>query len=95
MSAEVHIAGLVVWVRPEQLESARQAIAELPGADIPATDPGGKLVVVLEAGDTAGIADTTHRIHGIAGVLAANIVYHQCEDAHLIGENITHDHHST
>ena len=54
-------------------------IAAIPGAEVHATSPIGKLVVTIEAGTADEIVDKVSRIQRIDGVLSAALVY-QCTD---------------
>ena len=76
---ETHIASLVIHAHPERAERVRQQIAQLPGAEIAATSPSGKLVVTLETASEKDIASHLGHIQSIKGVLAATLVYHQIE----------------
>lgn len=79
MIGELHIASLVVRCRPERLAQLRPAIAALPGAEIPAEDAGGRLVVTLEATSERAIRDQLDAISALAGVLSATLVAHHAE----------------
>ena len=57
------------------------AIAELPGAEVHASDGVGKLVVTLETVSGAEISERIDAIRALEGVFAASLVYHQVEDA--------------
>ena len=86
----VHIAGLAVLTRSERFAEVRAELAALPGAEVPAADPGGKLVVVLETADEAAILSAIQQIQAISGVLAVNLVYHHCEDAAALAQEVDH-----
>ena len=78
---EYHISSLVVHGRREALESIRQAVEALPGAEVHGLGPTGKMVVTLE---TSGEQDITQRMNEIIyidGVMSVALVYHQVEDA--------------
>ena len=77
----IHVAGLVVMTRPEQLERVRAALSRLPGAEVHAADRRGKLVVTLDAPSDGAIADLMHRIPDVPGVLACTLAHHHSEDA--------------
>jgi nitrate reductase NapD len=79
MSAELHIAGIVVHARPENIAAIRAAITAMAGAEIHG-EQGGKLVVTVEAARAADLADTVTAIGRLAGVLSASPVYHHAED---------------
>ena len=79
MSAELHIAGVVVHARPERAADIRTAIAAMAGAEIHA-EQNSKLVVTVETADAAALADTVTAIGRLDGVLSAAPVYHHAED---------------
>ncbi|HSK39361.1 MAG TPA: chaperone NapD, partial [Arenibaculum sp.] len=47
MPAELHIASLLVHVRPERVDAVRERIAALPGAEVHA-EQSGRMIVTLE-----------------------------------------------
>lgn len=81
MIEELHIASLVVRCRPERIPALEHAIAALPGAEIAATDPAGKLVVTLESTTERVVADRLEEIGALPGVLSATLVFHHAEPA--------------
>jgi periplasmic nitrate reductase NapD len=91
----VHIAGLAVLTRSEQFADVKAELATLPGVEVPVADPAGKLVVVLEAADEAVILSAIQQIHAIDGVLTVNLVYHHCEDAAALAQEVDHAHYPT
>ncbi|MCB1808126.1 MAG: chaperone NapD [Candidatus Competibacteraceae bacterium] len=88
MSQNVHIASLVVLTQPDSWRTIHDAILALPGATVPASDPVGKLVVVLETETESDILSMTTQITAMKGVLTANLVYHQIEDAATLEEEL-------
>jgi nitrate reductase NapD len=79
MIGELHIASLVVRCRPERMTAVRNAIAALPGAEIPAEDAVGKLVVTLEGTSEHAIRRQLDTIGALPGVLSATLVAHHAE----------------
>lgn len=75
-----HIASLVVQCLPRNLESTRAAIESLDGAEVPEYDECGKLVVLLETASEGVLLDRIRDIEHTAGVISANLVYHQLEE---------------
>ncbi|SDF37240.1 MULTISPECIES: chaperone NapD [Thalassobaculum] len=76
MSAECHIASLLIQCRPTALEALAATIGAEPGVEVPITDPTGTLIAMLESPDQGTIADLAHRFTGLAGVLSCNLVFH-------------------
>lgn len=79
MSAEMHIAGVVVRATPARIDAVRRAVAAFPGAEIHAED-NGKLVVTIEAASAGELAERVTEIGRLDGVLSAAPVYHHAED---------------
>ena len=77
---ELHIASLVVHSPPRRLQRVSEAIAALPGAQVHATAPSGKLVVTLEASTADEMMSKVAGIQRTDGVLSAALVY-QCADS--------------
>ena len=79
MADEFHVASLVVRSRPERMAMLRHAIAALPGADIPAENAVGKLVVTLEGTSERALRYQLDMIGALPGVLSATLVAHYAE----------------
>ena len=79
MSAPVHVSSLVVQARPERLDEIAGVLVSR-GAEIPARDPCGKLIVVLETDDETKISDFLNEVAVMTGVLSANLVFHHIDD---------------
>jgi nitrate reductase NapD len=76
---EVHISSMVVHAMPDYLVDVRKNIEELPGTEIHAESPNGKLVVVLESQTQTYITDVIEKIACLDHVLSTALVYHQIE----------------
>lgn len=76
MSAECHIASLLIQCRPTALETLAVTIGAEPGVEVPVVHPTGTLIALLESADQGTIADLAHRFTGLAGVLSCNLVFH-------------------
>ena len=70
------IASILVQARPERIDAAARAIESLPGVQIHARDPKGKLVAVIEAADTGEIGATLNAVSLLPDVLTAALVFH-------------------
>ena len=73
---EEHVTSLLVHARPTAMDSVRDAILLLPGAEVPIADPSGKMVVTMETASQAEVAEGLTRISLLDGVLSATLVYH-------------------
>lgn len=78
-SIGIHIAGLVVHTRPENLERVRAGLERLSGVEVHAADPRGKLVVTLEAASDGMIADLLNTIPELPGVIACTLAHSHSE----------------
>ena len=77
MSDPLHIASLLVHVRPELLGAVKANLRLLEGLELHQESPLGKLVVVLEAEHESQILARIEQIAGLPGVLNAALVYHE------------------
>lgn len=91
MNAEYHIASFIVLVRPDVLPQVRELLETLPGTEVHRQDASGKLIITIEGNSTAHISRTTEAIGLLDGVLACNMVYHQCEDESSADNEATHE----
>jgi periplasmic nitrate reductase NapD len=94
VSNELHVAGVLVQLVPACVESVARTIAMLPGADVHARSPDGKLVVTLETQDPAGIMTHLNHIREIRGVLSALLVYEHSEPLDSIDEEVDYEDHA-
>lgn len=85
---EIHIASCIARVRPEALAASTATIEALTGATVSASDPTGKLVLVIEGGSTGALLDQMDRIRAIEGVLNIDMVYQHSEDEAAMKEFI-------
>ena len=77
---QCHIASLVVQCLPEKLEKTCSLIESLPATEIPVRAEGGKFVVLLEMASEADLLDRITEIETMAGVISANLAYHEIDD---------------
>ena len=80
MSEKLNISSLVVQVRPERMTEIIEAIERMPGSEIHAQSPIGKIVIVLDLEDDSALSDRIGRIQKMEGVLSASLVFHQVEE---------------
>jgi len=91
MNDELHIASLVVHVRPEALEQVEKALQAMHDMQVHGTHPDGKLVVTLEGPTAANIMDQVADIRQIEGVLNVSLVYQHTEPRQSLIKGVTHD----
>lgn len=88
MEQEIHIAGVVVYAQPAQLESIKACIAEVPYAQMHAQDERGKLVVTLETEGIKRTLDTMDAIRALPGVLDVALVYQHAEPVSALDQEV-------
>lgn len=74
----MQIASLIVEALPAELAAVQARLIELPGVEIHATDPEGRLIVTVESDDGAG-AETHDRMRTLPGVMNVSLVFNQFE----------------
>jgi nitrate reductase NapD len=73
----VHIASLLIHIRPELLDAVKTNLRQLDGLELHQESPQGKLVVVLETQHERHILDRIDQINSLPGVLNTALVYHE------------------
>lgn len=76
--SDLHIASLVVRVRPDSAQSLAERIARRSGTEVHAVEDG-KIIVVLEASTERLLADRMDELRHEPGVLLVNLVYHHMD----------------
>lgn len=82
----VHIVSLLVHATPQGCAAVRNAVAEMPDAELHETGHANKLALVLESVDSHAIADATTGLQTLTGVLTVSIVAHLVERASALEE---------
>lgn len=82
-SLDSNICGVLVRVRPDQVDATCAALNALPGVEVHRVLDRGQLAVTVE--DTPGqrATETLVRLHNVDGVLAVSLVYHRIESEPL------------
>ena len=75
-----HIASMIIQCLPDKLAATAAAIESIPNLEVPERDERGKLVVVIEAEGEASLMASISKIEATAGVISANLVYHQIDE---------------
>ncbi len=83
----MHVAGVIVKTRPDDLEPVKQTIESLDGADVHASSEEGKLVVTLLGESRRDVAETLMGLDKIDRVLNATLVYEE-SDADFFAEGV-------
>jgi nitrate reductase NapD len=74
------VSGIVVACRPEDLVETARAVNRLPWAEVHYTDPGGRLVVTIEAADIDESMSRVREVQGLPRVLGAELAEFYPED---------------
>lgn len=80
MNDPCHIASLVVRCQPDHLDNVQAALSSIENLDIHATDPSGKIVVVLSTGSAGDISDFSTTCNNFTGVLSCDLVFHAVDE---------------
>ncbi|TMJ00282.1 MAG: nitrate reductase [Alphaproteobacteria bacterium] len=81
MPPDTEIASVLVQARPDRLAQVEAAIAALPGCEVHARDPKGKLVVVIETPSAGAVGSTLNTIALLPDVFSAALVFHAIDVA--------------
>ena len=77
------IASVLLRVNPPRLHEALDALARMPGVDVHACAPDGRVVLVIEDAPALSAAETYQRLHAVEGVLSAFLAYQYCDESPL------------
>lgn len=91
MNSEYHIASFIVLTRPEVLQAVSDCLRSLPGTEVHQHDNNGKIIITIEGDTTAHISQITQAIGLLDGVLACNMVFHQCESEASPEDEVIHE----
>ena len=82
----MNISSAIVHVSHARLDEACTILTGMPGVEIHARTPEGKVIVTLEDHDTNSAADSYVALHGIPGVMAVAMVYQYSDDESVTEE---------
>ena len=77
--ADLHIASCVGFSRPEAMPGIVRAIVGTALAEVPRTDPSGRMVILIERRSSREVIDTIDAIRALEGVLAVHLAYQHSE----------------
>ncbi|MEW6330158.1 MAG: chaperone NapD [Pseudomonadota bacterium] len=75
----MHIAGVVVQSRPENLAAVQRRLQQVAGVEVHAVNPDGRFVVTIEDDHRHAVADRMYQLNALEGVLSAFVVYEESE----------------
>lgn len=86
--ADLHIASLVLHIKPEFQEAVADFIASQTFCTsyTDANEHKTSMVVVLEVSSQADINDFINTLQGLQGIVTVNLVYHHCEPVNLMNK---------
>lgn len=76
----MNVCGVLVHANPTRTGDVVAALAALPGVEVHQVAAGGRIVTTVEDTPEFLALDTLTRIHRLDGIVAAALVYHQCDD---------------
>jgi nitrate reductase NapD len=75
----LNITGILVAAQPGQAEPLRERLTAMPGVEVHAVTPEGRMVVTVERAADAEMTAAFDDISRLPGVLSAALVYHHDE----------------
>jgi nitrate reductase NapD len=85
-TGSMNISSAIVHVVLARLEEACAALSKMPGVEIHARSPEGKVVVTIEDSDTSLASNTYVALHDIPGVMSVAMVYQYSDDESVTEE---------
>ena len=77
----MNISGVVVTVKPEDIESVVSELDKMEGVEVyESFRKEGKIIVVIEEENTAKEVSKFKEIHDLPGVITVSMAYHHFED---------------
>nr|VFK25118.1 MAG: periplasmic nitrate reductase chaperone NapD [Candidatus Kentron sp. MB] len=70
------LCSILLQARPSHSTTIQSALKQLPGVELHATAPDGRMVVTVEGDDPQQFNRTVLRLGEIDGVIDASLVYH-------------------
>ena len=77
----MNICGILVHITPEDEAAVRERLGTIPGVEVHAVSPEGRMVTTLEDTEEESTADKMFSIQDVEGVLSASMIYHHSEDS--------------
>jgi len=76
----MNISSVVIATAAADVEAVAAAVAALPGVEVQASSPDGRLAVTLEDHELASAADTYVRLHTLPHVHSVSLIYQYSDD---------------
>lgn len=87
-ASELHIAGVLVHLKPTALPSLKRRVDAIPGAEVYQHTSDGRAVLVLEAPTSSALLDTLDTIRALPGVLNVSLAYQHAEPLSAMEEEM-------
>ena len=88
MNDDIHIASLIIHVRPEYKTRVLSQANKLPQAECHSNKEDNKFVLVFEAESDAVLSSSMDEINNWQGVMSVQLCYHHCEPKESLQEEI-------
>ncbi|MFN3883631.1 MAG: chaperone NapD [Rhodocyclaceae bacterium] len=76
----MNISSIIVIPHPDHIAAVRDRLQVLPGVELHAVSPEGRMIATLEAESDRETVELFERISLLEGVMSASMVYHQKEN---------------
>ena len=76
----MNISSVIVIPHPERVAAVRARLSMLPGVEVYAVSPEGKIIITIETAGDRETVELYERISLLDDVMSAAMVYHQRED---------------
>lgn len=76
----MNISSVIIRTRPETVATVRDQLIRIPGVEVHAAEPDGRIVATIEDSGRQFAADTYIQLHHVPGVLSAAMVYQYSDD---------------
>lgn len=76
----MNITGILVHTRPDQTEAVRVRLEAMPGVEVHAVTPEGRLVVTVEKADDQEMAEALEGFALIPQIISTSLVYHHFDE---------------
>lgn len=85
----MHIASLVIYVRPDSRIETMEFLSLRPACTLYADESKAALVVVVEVDHESSINTLIDDLNARTGILSVNLVYHHIDSEHSLDQEIT------
>jgi nitrate reductase NapD len=76
----MNISSAIVIPNPDRVQAVVAKLAAVPGVEVAAVSPEGKIIVTIEADGDRSTVGSFEQVSLLDGVMSASMVYHQQEN---------------